>query len=364
MSQHQPTVSHARSFAQVAAAIVVTVGSLGIGSPATRGDIVIDLGRGPVTVHVPPSYDPAVSTPLILLLHGYSGNGPQQEAYMQFTPLSDQLGFLYAYPNGTRDANGYRFWNATDACCDFYSNGVDDSGYLRDLIDAVKAQANVDDRRVHLIGHSNGGFMSYRMACDHADVIASIASLAGATFLDPNDCLPVAPVHVLQIHGTADATVLYAGGCFSGSYCYPGAVETVERWAAYDGCALVGEPGAALNLDASLPGAETQVTSYASGCARGGSAELWTIVGGSHVPSLSNDFSGLVIDFLYAHPKPGPLGDLDGDCDVDLADLAQLLGNYGATSGMAYEDGDLDADGDVDLSDLAGLLAVYGTTCP
>jgi len=56
-------------------------------------------------------------------------------------------------------------------------------------------------------------------------------------------------------------------------------------------------------------------------------------------------------------------GDLDGDNDVDLADLAQLLANYGTTSGAAYEDGDLDGDGDVDLADLAALLAVYGTTC-
>jgi parallel beta-helix repeat protein len=56
-------------------------------------------------------------------------------------------------------------------------------------------------------------------------------------------------------------------------------------------------------------------------------------------------------------------GDLDGDLDIDLADLAQLLAHYGMTEGATYEDGDLDADGDVDLSDLAALLAVYGTTC-
>ena len=57
------------------------------------------------------------------------------------------------------------------------------------------------------------------------------------------------------------------------------------------------------------------------------------------------------------------LGDLDGDYDVDLADLAQLLSNYGGTTGMTYQDGDFDGDGDVDLSDLAALLASYGTSC-
>jgi hypothetical protein len=56
-------------------------------------------------------------------------------------------------------------------------------------------------------------------------------------------------------------------------------------------------------------------------------------------------------------------GDLDGDNDIDLADLAQLLGNYGTPSGALYEDGDLDTDSDVDLADLAALLGVYGTSC-
>ena len=55
-------------------------------------------------------------------------------------------------------------------------------------------------------------------------------------------------------------------------------------------------------------------------------------------------------------------GDLDGDNDVDLADLQILLAHYGQT-GTTYDDGDLDEDGDVDLADLQGLLAVYGTTC-
>jgi hypothetical protein len=70
------------------------------------------------------------------------------------------------------------------------------------------------------------------------------------------------------------------------------------------------------------------------------------------------DIYGQFIDVEIVCP-----GDLDGDLDVDLGDLAQLLANYGITSGATYEMGDLDGDGDVDLADLAGLLGVYGTTC-
>ena len=56
-------------------------------------------------------------------------------------------------------------------------------------------------------------------------------------------------------------------------------------------------------------------------------------------------------------------GDLNGDGEINLIDLARLLSHYGATSGAMPQDGDMDCDGDVDLSDLAALLAVYGTTC-
>ena len=266
-------------------------------------DIVIDLGRGPVTVFVPSSYNPEVPAPLVVLLHGYGANGAWTESYFQLLPLAEQHGFLYMHPDGTVDPDGYRFWNATDACCDFYGSGVDDSGYLLALVDEVKAQLNVDRGQVYFTGHSNGGFMSYRMACDHSGTAAAIASLAGATYYDPLDCAPSSAVHVLHIHGTADSVILYGGG--SGPLgTYPGAVETVEHWAQYDGCVVEGVlTPPSLDLDASIPGAETDVYVYDVGCSIDGSAQLWSINDGSHFPQLTDEFRTSVIGFLLSHQK-------------------------------------------------------------
>ncbi len=275
-----------------------------------NADVVLDLGRGSVTVHVPPGYDPSQPAPLVVLLHGYGANGRIQEDYMQLLPWTDRLGFLYVFPDGTVDSEGNRFWNATDACCDFYGSGIDDSGYLRRLIDEIVAELSVDTERVFLLGHSNGGFMVYRMACDHADIIAAVASLAGATFADPAECAPSAPVRTLQIHGTADDAALYEGGTnlVGNSPPYPGAVETTELWAAYNQCSLVPDLSQPpIDLGASTQGCETTVARYADGCDPGGASELWSIVDGGHIPNLSPNYVPLVLDFFLSGGHGGVL---------------------------------------------------------
>jgi polyhydroxybutyrate depolymerase len=285
-------------------ALVLTLATL---APRATAQVVVDAGRGPVSVHVPPAYDPAEPLPLVVALHGYTATGAILEATFQLTPLADELGFFYVTPDGNTDILGNPYWNATGACCDLFNTNVDDSSYLRALIEEIKDVLTVDRRRVYVVGHSNGGFMAYRMACDHADTIAAVASLAGATFLNPAACSRTEPVHVLQIHGTADTTIEYDGGqvvFFMDPY--PGAVQTVQTWATYDGCALVSSGGPNLDLDSGLPGAETTVSRYTTACAPGGSAELWTIAGGQHVPNVNDNFRRGVVEWLFAHPKPVP----------------------------------------------------------
>lgn len=272
-------------------------GGTGGGEPLVVG------GDRPVTVHVPPGLDPAQPAPLVLLLHGFGASGLVQEFIFRLEPLADERGFLYAHPDGTVGADDRRFWNATDACCDFGMTGVDDVAYLTGLVEEIGKHHPVDPKRVYFVGHSNGGYMSHRMACDRAEMVAAIGSLAGATWLDPSKCAPSEPVAALQIHGTADDTVLYEGENMGG-FGYPSAAGTVEAWAKLDGCTLSPEAGAAMDLDATIAGEETSVAKYATGCKPGGAAELWTITGGGHVPGLGTEFAPRLVDWLLAHAKP------------------------------------------------------------
>jgi polyhydroxybutyrate depolymerase len=268
-----------------------------------RGTGTVEIGGHPVTLHVPGSYDPGTPAPLVIALHGYTSNAAEMESYLRLTPESDRRGFVYAYPDGSTADRGERFWNATDACCAFSSSRPDDSRYLSELITTIQGTYRIDRARVYLIGHSNGAFMSFRMACDHADQITAIAAIAGATWQDAARCQPSEPVSVLAIHGTADETIAYAGGTI-GRAAYPSAAATVARWVGYDRCSDTGTESAPLDLVTDLAGAETTVRTYTEGCAGGSMVQAWTITGGRHVPSFAPAFAPAVTDFLLSRVKP------------------------------------------------------------
>ena len=258
------------------------------------------MAARPYTLHVSPHpKDPA---PLVILLHGYGASGAVQAAYLKLAPVTDADGMLLVTVDGTLNALGKRFWNATDACCAGRRTDVDDSAYLRAVIADVAAHHAVDPKRIYFVGHSNGGFMSYRMACDHADVVAAIVSLEAATWNDPGKCKPSTSVAVLEIHGTGDRTISYDGASI-GSRKYPGAKQTVETWARYDGCRLTADtPAPAPHaIEQNLPPAT--VTAYSKACTGNGHAELWTQPDGVHIPQLAPGFADQVIAFLLAHPK-------------------------------------------------------------
>ena len=248
----------------------------------------------PAQVQIPANYTPTERYPVIVVLHGYQANGEIESLYLGLNRRVDESQYILVMPDGTPNANGVRFWNATPACCAKsaqvddnagvdYSQ-IDDVTYIRDLIEEATATYSIDTSRISLFGHSNGGFMALRMACESSDIIASVISLAGSTFEEATSCTPAThPVNILALHGDADETVLYEGGTFEGSS-YPSATETVSRFAQLAGCnsgnSIASEN---LDIDGSIAGAETTVRSYTD-CSEGVDVELWSIVGGAHIP--------------------------------------------------------------------------------
>ena len=110
---------------------------------------------------------------------------------------------------------------------------------------------------------------------------------------------------VLQIHGTADATVAYAGGRFGAATQYPGAEETAARWRAIDGCTDVADTAAPpRDLDNAVSGPETTVTMYVDGCEDGTRVELWRMENSGHVPMLTASFTSAVMDFFLGPIVP------------------------------------------------------------
>ncbi|MCP3141640.1 extracellular catalytic domain type 1 short-chain-length polyhydroxyalkanoate depolymerase [Pyxidicoccus xibeiensis] len=196
-------------------------------------------------VHVPPGYDATRPAPAVLAFHGFGSTEVEMESLTRLSTLADTEGFLAVYPRGLSyaEVNGAtdprledtRGWNGA-ACCGASRNTVDDVGFVDALLKDLDTRVCVDTRRTFATGFSNGGFFSYRLACERASRFAAVAPVAGMEGVTA--CNPSRPVPVLHIHGTNDPTIYYGGGNNLGPFGteYPSAEESVRRWADRNGC--------------------------------------------------------------------------------------------------------------------------------
>jgi len=268
------------------AIVVVLLVACGASTPPPR----TFGGDRPVNLQIPLTLEAGKQYPLVLVLHGYGANGFLQEAYFGMSSLAnDSTAFVLA-PDGLENSLGNQFWNADPNCCDFEHQNPDDVAYLGGLIDEVSAAWPIDPKAVVVVGHSNGGYMAYRLACDRADVIGEIVVLAGQAA--STTCAPAKPVNVLHIHGTVDESVPFAV-----------AAPSVETWAAYDQCGPKRAPGPALDLEVKLAGSETH-TEATAGCPTAIAVDFWTVEGGSHIPSFGSAFEPAVWQWLTDHRRP------------------------------------------------------------
>lgn len=178
-------------------------------------------------LHLPPNYSAEDNLPLVMNFHGYGSNAIQQELYTGLFLLANTENFVVCHPEGTLDSQGNQFFNVG------FSPGetVDDVSFASTLIDNLVENYGLDATRVYSCGMSNGGYMSYKLACEAGEKIAAICSVTGSMMLAELEACQPSPIPVMQMHGTADATVLYEGNEYTSSI-----EDLVNYWVNVNAC--------------------------------------------------------------------------------------------------------------------------------
>lgn len=206
-------------------------------------------------LHLPTGFSPTdgIIRPLVVGLHGGSGNPNQFETQSLYSPKADANNFIVVYPKGT---GLLPTWNASLGCCGYANNNnVDDVRFLKDLVARLSGAYTIAANKVFATGHSNGAIMSYRLACDASDVFVAVGVNSGdSTTLHPDlsPCdLGGNTVSIVNLHGDADTNEPYMGGAGSGFEPYVrepvedpdpdlyGGQTDIGQWTALDGCSFV-----------------------------------------------------------------------------------------------------------------------------
>jgi polyhydroxybutyrate depolymerase len=282
-------------------------------SRLSAGDHVRSLEFGnwprPYLVHVPPSYDPARPTPVVLVLHSAAMNASTMAKFCGLSEKSDRAGFVAVYLNGTGSTPLFLYWDAGGV----RGRPSDDVGYVSKVLDDVATVVNVDPKRVFATGMSNGAMMCYRLAAELSDRIAAIAAVSGTMAIET--CRPTRPVSVLHFHGTKDGLCLYGGPDerIPKNIKFLSVDDSVRAWARVNGCP---ETPAVAELPDADGDDGTTVKRTVYGPGKGGSEViLYAIEGGGHtwpgrkphMPFLGNstkDISAndLIWEFFRKHP--------------------------------------------------------------
>ena len=176
-------------------------------------------------VYIPDSYDSEIDYPLMFVFHGFGGIATQFINNADMRDLAESKNFIVVYPQGLDLGGTGSHWNCSNPSADNKSD-VDDIGFIEKLIDQLILDYPViDSKRIYAAGYSNGGFMSYYLACN-SKKFAAIGSVAG-TMLDDSyqSCDAQFPTAMINIHGTDDFDVPYDGNIY-----YPSIPEVVDWW--------------------------------------------------------------------------------------------------------------------------------------
>ena len=291
-------------------------------------------------LRMPGGHDYSKPLPLVVSLHGFSGNGQSNAEYMHLFDSIHENEHLLLYPDGTQNWVGQRRWNATDSCC-LFSGEINDVDYLLGMINDAIQNYGADPDGILITGLSNGGFMSHRMACEAGGTIRSIVALNGVTWDDFSMCPDTGRPDILHVHSTADSVIWYEGGSILGNE-YPSSNETVENWAMRSGCDQSWTYLGSRDISGDDGLDDTDEFEFLN-CESGNRVSHWRINDASHVPPLNNPGWA---DQILEWGLSGFVRDSDGDGYRDDSDA--FIYN-------PYEWIDTDGDGYGDNSDVFPL---------
>lgn len=201
--------------------------------------MVVDGISRTYILNLPPNYYESSGFPLVIAMHGGGGSASQFESTSKLTEKANAAGFMVVYPEGTGIINT---WNAGTCCGSAVTNSINDVKFISQLIDKLIAAHKINPKKVYATGHSNGGMMSYRLACELSTKIAAIAP-NGSTMVVTQACNPARSVPILHMHSKLDQHVVYTGGYgngVSGVYCPP-LDSVLNVWSLKNNCSTTAE---------------------------------------------------------------------------------------------------------------------------
>ena len=167
---------------------------------------------------------------ILFSLHGYTSRGLWNMNYTGFQSIADQEGFIVIYPQGTLlPSTGQTHWNVGG-----WTTGstTDDVGFINEIIEFIDDEYSIDKSRIYSTGMSNGGYMSYKLACDLSSKIAAVVSVTGSMTPETFDsCSPTHATSIAQIHGLQDSVVNYYGSLWSKPI-----EEVIDFWMSFNNC--------------------------------------------------------------------------------------------------------------------------------
>ena len=300
-----------------------------------------------------------LNTPLIFVLHGYSSSASTIMNYSGFNNLAEQNNFIACYPQGTTDIYGNAFFNVGYAFHAF--SNVDDVQFIRALSSHIIDEYHLTGFNVFSTGMSNGGDMSYLLACEASDLIRAIAPVAGCMMEWIQDsCNPLYPRSVFEIHGTNDNTTWWGGDYNNagGWGNYIGVMPTFSFWINLNSCSEF--ESVELPNNNQSDGSYVISEKYTGGIG-GNEVWLYKVINGEHdwpgaYGNMDINSSQEIINFFYRFDINVIIGDTDFDGWLNIVDLLSVsdqIFNQDPFSSVS----DINQDGSIDSADLSLIVS-------